>query len=120
VVSDVIAIGQAIASGKKVPSVMRQARPKAVKPMSELRTRYYLRISLADKPGVLAQIAGILGDRGISIASVIQKETDETNQTAMIVLMTHTAREESMQSALADMKKLPAVRKISNVIRVEE
>ncbi len=120
VVSDVIAIGQAIASGRKVPSVMRQARPKTVKPMSELRTRYYLRISLADKPGVLAQIAGILGDRGISIASVIQKETDETNQTAMIVLMTHTAREESLQSALADMKKLPAVRKISNVIRVEE
>jgi homoserine dehydrogenase len=120
VVSDVIAIGQAIASGKKVPSVMRQARPKAVKPMSELQTRYYLRISLADKPGVLAQIARILGDRGISIASVIQKETDETIQTAVIVLMTHTAREESMQSALADMKKLPAVRKISNVIRVEE
>ncbi len=120
VVSDVIAIGQAIASGKKVPSVMRQARPKAVKPMSELQTRYYLRISLADKPGVLAQIARILGDRAISIASVIQKETDETNQTAMIVLMTHTAREESMQSALADMRKLPAVRKISNVIRVEE
>jgi homoserine dehydrogenase len=120
VVSDVIAIGQAIASGKKVPSVMRQARPKTVKPMSELQTRYYLRISLADKPGVLAQIARILGDRAISIASVIQKETDETNQTAVIVLMTHTAREESMQSALADMRKLPAVRKISNVIRVEE
>jgi homoserine dehydrogenase len=120
VVSDVIAIGQAIASGKRVPSVMRQARPKTVKPMSELQTRYYLRISLADKPGVLAQIARILGDHGISIASVIQKETDETIQTAVIVLMTHTAREESMQSALAEMKKLPAVRKISNVIRVEE
>ena len=120
VVSDVIAIGQAIASGRKVPSAMRQARPKTVRPISELRTRYYLRISLADKPGVLAQIAGILGDRGISIASVIQKETDETNQTAVIVLMTHIAREESMQSALSDMRKLPAVKRISNVIRVEE
>lgn len=120
VVSDVIAIGQAIASGRKVPSAMRQARPKTVRPISELRTRYYLRISLADKPGVLAQIAGILGDRGISIASVIQKETDETNQTAVIVLMTHIAREDSMQSALSDMRKLPAVKRISNVIRVEE
>ena len=120
VVSDVIAIGQAIASGRKVPSVMRQARPKTVRPISELRTRYYVRISLADKPGVLGQIAGILGDRGISIASVIQKETDETNQTAVIVLMTHIAREESMQSALTDMRKLPAVKRISNVIRVEE
>ncbi len=120
VVSDVIAIGQAIACGKKVPSVTRPSRARAVKPMSDLRTRYYLRISLADRPGVLGQIARILGDAGISIASVIQKETDETNQTAVIVIMTHTAREESLQSALADMRKLPAVKRIGNVIRVEE
>ncbi len=120
VVSDIIAIGQAIASGRKAPAVLRQTRPRAVRPMSELRTRYYLRISLADRPGVLAQIARILGDRGISIASVIQKETDETNQTAVIVLMTHSAREESLQSALTDMRKLPGVKRIGNVIRVEE
>lgn len=120
VLSDVIAIGQAIASGRQVPCAMRLARPKAVRPMSELQTRYYLRIKLADKPGVLAQIAGILGDRGISIACVIQKETDETHRMAVIVLMTHMAREESMQSALADLRKIPAVKRIGNVIRVEE
>jgi homoserine dehydrogenase len=120
IVSDVISIGQSIASGKRVPSVMRQVHPKPVKSVSELQTRYYLRLSLVDQPGVLAQIAKILGDRSISIASVIQKETDEENQTAVIVIMTHTAREESMQSALVDMKKLPAVRDICNLIRVEE
>jgi homoserine dehydrogenase len=120
VISDVIAIGQSIALGKKVPSVMRQTQIKPVRPVSELQTKYYLRMSIADRPGVLAQIAKTLGDRSISIASVIQKETDVAMQTAMIVIMTHTAREESMQSALADMKKLPAVTEISNLIRVEE
>jgi homoserine dehydrogenase len=120
ILSDVIAIGQSIASGKKVPSVMRQTHLKPVRPVSELQTRYYLRMTVADQPGVLAQIAKILGDGSISIASVIQKEADEAKQTAVIVIMTHTAREESMQRALAEMRKLPAVREICNLIRVEE
>ncbi len=120
VVSDVIAVGQSIASGKKVPSVMRRAQPKPVRPVSELETKYYLRMSIADRPGVLAQIAKVLGDRSISIASVIQKEADVATQTATIVIMTHPAREEFMQRALAEMKKLPAVTEICNLIRVEE
>jgi homoserine dehydrogenase len=120
IVSDVIAIGQSIASGKKVPSVMRQAQPKPVRPVSELQTRYYLRMTVADQPGVLAQIAKVLGDSSISIASVIQKEADVATQTATIVIMTHPAREEFMQRALAEMKRLPAVTEICNLIRVEE
>jgi homoserine dehydrogenase len=120
IISDVIAIGQSIASGKKVPSVMRQAQPKPVRPVSELQIRYYLRMTVADQPGVLAQIAKILGDSSISIASVIQKEADMATQTATIVIMTHPAREEFMQQALAEMKKLPAVMEICNLIRVEE
>jgi homoserine dehydrogenase len=119
IISDVIAIGQSIASGKRVPSVPRQAQPKPVKPVSELVTRYYLRMTVADQPGVLAQIAKILGDGSISIASVIQKEADAATQTAVIVIMTHPAREEFMQRALAEMKRLPAVREICNLIRVE-
>jgi len=120
IISDVIAIGQSIASGKKVPSVMRRAQPKPVRPILELETRYYLRMTVADQPGVLAQIAKILGDRSISIASVIQKEADMATQTATIVIMTHPAREEFMQRALAEMKRLPAVTEVCNLIRVEE
>ncbi len=120
IISDVIAIGQSIASGKKVPSVMRQAQPKPVRPVSELQTRYYLRMTVADQPGVLAQIAKILGDSSISIASVIQKEADMATQTATIVIMTHPAREEFMQRALAEMKRVSAVTEICNLIRVEE
>lgn len=119
VISDVIAIGQAISSAKKGSVQPRPLRPKSIKPISELETCYYLRMSIADRPGVLAQIAKILGDRSISIASVIQKEANAATQTAEIVIMTHPARERFMQQSLNDMGKLPAVKEICNLIRVE-
>ena len=77
-------------------------------------------MSIADRPGVLAQIARILGEHQISIASVIQKETDARAQTAEIVLMTHPAREQAMRDALGEMQQLPVVEEISNLIRVED
>ncbi len=119
VLADVIALGQVINTGKKglIPST--QLMPKRIRPIAELETRYYLRMSIADQPGVLAQIAKILGDRGISIASVIQKEADDLTQAAEIVIMTHPARELHMQQALNEMGRLPVVRQVCNLIRVE-
>ena len=92
---------------------------KGIKPMSEIRTRYYLRLNVADRPGVLAQIAKLLGDQQISISSVIQKVVDPVAQTAEIVIMTHPAQEEAMQTALGGLTHLAAVNEISNFIRVE-
>ena len=88
--------------------------------MSELVTRYYIRLTVADRPGVLAQIAARLGEAQISISSVIQKETHVDAQTAELVIMTHEAREDSMQSALAAVEGLDAVQAIGNFLRVEE
>ena len=67
-------------------------------------SRYYLRIGVADRPGVLARIAGVLSERAISIASVIQKEVDGQD-TAEIVIMTHEAREADLQRALQEIRK---------------
>jgi homoserine dehydrogenase len=92
---------------------------KGIKPMSEIKTRYYLRLNVADRPGVLAQIAKLLGDQQISISSVIQKVVDSVAQTAEIVIMTHPAQEEAMQTALGELTHLAAVNEISNFIRVE-
>jgi len=119
IVADVIAMAQSISLGRKNSAQLRFPRPKAIKPISELETRYYLRMSIADRPGVLAQIAKVLGDRSISISSVIQKEADVATQTAEIVIMTHPAWEQFMQQALKEMEKLPAVKEICNFIRVE-
>ena len=87
--------------------------------MAEIETRYYIRMSIADRPGVLAQISKVFGDNMISIASAIQRETDSVTQTAEIVIMTYPAQEKAMQQALGKLARLEVVKEISNFIRVE-
>ncbi len=119
VIANVVAAAQDVILG--IGSKIRWgAQPgKGIKPMSEIKTRYYLRLNVADRPGVLAQIAKVLGDQQISISSVIQKVVDSVAQTAEIVIMTHPAQEEAMQLALGELTHLAAVNEISNFIRVE-
>ena len=93
---------------------------KRIKSMSEVEARYYLRLNVADRPGVLAQISKVLGDYLISIASVIQKEVDNLAQTAELVIMTHPAKESAMQPALDVLAQLNVVEEVSNFIRVED
>ena len=92
----------------------------AVRPISELETRYYIRLTAADRPGVLAQVGGVFAEHNISIASAIQKETDEVAQRAEIVLMTHRANEAGMQQAILELEALDTVAEVGNLIRVEE
>ena len=91
-----------------------------VRPMDDLQSRYYFRLDVADHPGVLAQIAQILGDGQISIAAVLQKDTQPETESAEIVITTHPAREASVQKALQEMAELPQVRRVSNTLRIEE
>ena len=93
---------------------------KRIKSMSEVEARYYLRLNVTDRPGVLAQISKVLGDNLISIASVIQKEVDNLAQTAELVIMTHSAKESAMQSALHLLAQLNVIEEVSNFIRVED
>ena len=117
VAADVVECALFVASGRTSP-VWQADENKSIKPMSQLVTRYYIRMGIADQPGVLAQIAYALGANNIGIASVIQKET-ASDQTAEIVIMTYPAREEAMQAAFADFKKLPVVKEVHNFVRVE-
>jgi homoserine dehydrogenase len=120
VLADVLAIARNICRGVNNVPELRLNESLSVKPMSELKTRYYLRLNAADRPGVLAQISKVLGDNSISIASVVQKESGLPAQTATIVIMTYPAREKGMQKALRQLKQLPEVNEVSNFIRVEE
>jgi len=119
VIADVVSTARDIVRG--IPRLARwKLQPgKVIKLMADIETRYYLRISVADRPGVLAQISRILGDLQISISSAIQKMSDSTAQTAELVLMTHPAKEAAMQQALKEMAQLAVVKEISNLIRVE-
>jgi homoserine dehydrogenase len=120
VIADVLTIARNIYRRvNSVPELRLNSRV-TVKPMSQLKTRYYLRLNAPDCPGVLSQISKVLGDNSISISSVIQKESDLTAQTAIIVIMTYPAQEKGMQKALKQLKQLPAINEVSNFIRVEE
>ncbi len=86
-----------------------------------VRSRYYLRFSIADRPGVLATLAKALGGHGISIASVIQHEpADGSDGHVPLVIMTHHAIEASLKSALAEIDALDVVRRPSVCLGVED
>jgi len=119
VIADVVSTARDIVSGVGRRARWKLQPGKVVKPMSEVETRYYLRMNVADCPGVLAQISKVLGDHQISISSVIQKMVDSVAQTAEIVIMTHPAKEAAMQQALEEVAHLTVVREINNFIRVE-
>ena len=89
-----------------------------IKPIGESVSRYYLRFSAVDKPGVLAAIAGALGRYNISIESMIQ--TGRSGDYVPIVFITHQAVESDIQSALAEIDGLDMIKEKSCLIRIED
>ena len=87
--------------------------------IEDVVTNYYLRIQVLDKPGVLAKIAGILGERDISIVSVIQKGVLMDGHVS-IVLLTHEAKESNIRNAVEAITALDEVGGTPVVIRVED
>ena len=86
--------------------------------MDEIVSRYYLRLSVVDKPGVLAKIAAIFAAAKIGISSVIQPEGHE-GESVPLILMIHDAPNAAMRKALAKIAKLPVVKNKPVMIRVE-
>jgi len=119
VIADVVSAARDIITGGGSRARWILEAGKRIKPMAELETRYYLRLNVADRPGVLAQVSKALGDHLISISSVIQKAVDAAAKTAEIVIMTHPAKEAEMQQALDELRHLSSVKEIGNFIRVE-
>lgn len=91
---------------------------KSIKPIREIQTKYYLRLTVTDRPGVLASIANVFAQQEVSIASVVQKRKNE--QVAELVLITHQVREANLQDALNVINNLSSIIQIDNVIRVED
>ncbi|HKW93591.1 MAG TPA: homoserine dehydrogenase [Methylomirabilota bacterium] len=119
--SDTLEIARRVAHGipameTDLPSIGRHPLP--LRPVDEIRSAYYLRVMAMDRPGVLAQVAGILGRHDISLVSVLQKGRAH-GEAVPVVMMTHEARERDMRAALAAIDKLPVVASRTTMIRVE-
>jgi len=89
-------------------------------PMAEVTTSYYLRMRVADKPGVLADITRILADRTISIDAMIQREPGEGEEQVDIIMLTHETQERNLNAALGAIEALPVVAGRVTRIRLEE
>lgn len=119
VISDIVAISKCISRDSRVKKcVAFKKNADKIKKMYEIKTRYYIRFSAIDKPGVLAKISGILAKYKISIASVTQKERKAQN-IVPIVMMTHDALERDMSRALKEINSLTMIRKKIVSVRVE-
>ena len=89
--------------------------------IDDITCKYYLRFQVLDQPGVLSAIAGILGEQGISIETVIQKgRSADQSDTVSVVMMTHEAKELSVRRALEAIQTLPRVQGETMRIRVED
>jgi len=102
----------------RVPAFVAHERTGTVVPIGDVNSRYYVRLSVVDQPGVLAQISSILGRAKISIASVIQPE-EHKGPTVPVIMMMHQARNAALAKALQQIGKLPVVKGKPAMIRVE-
>ena len=91
-----------------------------VKPVGETDCRFFLRMQVEDKSGVLAGICSVLGNNGVSIAQVVQKKKQRAAGVAELVIITDSVKERYFQDALTIFGGMSLVRKISSVIRVYE
>ncbi|MDR1934693.1 MAG: homoserine dehydrogenase [Candidatus Accumulibacter sp.] len=78
-------------------------------PIAEIVSSYYLRMRVEDRPGVLADITRILADHKISIEAMIQREPDEGEEQADIIMLTHQTREKNVDEAIVGIEKLPVI-----------
>ncbi|HNP61268.1 MAG TPA: homoserine dehydrogenase [Nitrospirales bacterium] len=123
VVGDIIDLARnrlaGVAGRVPVTSFQWESRvPIPIKPMDDIESRYYLRCMVKDQPGVLSAISGILGQRGISISSVLQKGRKE-GQTVPLVILTHRSIERAVQSALQEINALSMVSEATTLLRME-
>jgi homoserine dehydrogenase len=89
-----------------------------VLPISEVVTSYYLRLRVADEPGVLAKVTGLLAAAGVSIDAVLQREAGEGEKQTDLIILTHSTREGTMNEVLAQMQALPTV--LAPIIRIRK
>ncbi len=124
VVADMLDVARSIVAG--VPGLSTRGRTIAKKPlypMGETRVRYYLRFSVADRPGVMGKLAGALGDAGVSIEQIVQTTEGigaATPDGAEVIMITHVAREADVRTALEAIDGFGFLSRPPMLIRIED
>ena len=124
VIADVVDIVRALTSDpeNRVPHLAFQPNELSdisVLPMEEVETAYYLRMQAIDRPGVLAEVTAILGDLGISIEAILQKEPEEGASHVPIIFLTQRVQEKNMNEAITKIQNLDVIDGEITRIRME-
>jgi homoserine dehydrogenase len=125
VVADLVDVARAITvdPDHRVPHLAFQAEALAdvpILPIEDVETAYYLRLRVADEPGVLADVTRFLADARISIDAALQREPAEGENQTDIILLTHLTVERRVREAIARIEALPTVLSKVMLIRLEE
>ncbi|MGG7176427.1 homoserine dehydrogenase [Clostridium paraputrificum] len=121
VVGDIVTILRSnIDLENTVPVVKNNLWNKDIKTIDEVHSKYYVRTTVIDQPGVLGDITAILGKHQVSLRSVIQKGGVKNEEKVALVLVTHYTKESKVQNALDEIRKLTAVKSVDNIIRIED
>lgn len=122
VVSDLADVARALVGGcnQARTGLVSPAAQVRFRPMERVECRYYLRLSLQDKPGVLGLVASVLGQHGISLASIVQKEPNRPGKHASVVLLTHKAVEKNVMDALCTLEERNALGAKPVCLRIED
>ena len=119
VLSDLAQIASHWPNEQKARNVGHEALHSRLKTMEEIVSRYYLRLTVEDRPGVLADVARVLANHKIGISSVIQPEA-HVGETTPLVIMVHDAVEAKFRSAIKEIAAIPAVKAEPASLRVED
>lgn len=115
VLGDLVAIARHKVLGGIGPKESDYASLK-IAPMGETKTRYLIRLNVADKPGVLESVAHVFASQSVSIQTVRQTGAGDK---AELIIMTHTSTESALSATVKELGKLPAVTDVASVLRVE-
>jgi homoserine dehydrogenase len=88
----------------------------AIADAGQWRCPFYLRLEVADHPGVIGQIGTIFGDNAISIRSIIQRDTDDAG--ASVIILTHSVRNADMERALSELQKRDFLRRLASCMAI--
>ncbi|MDD7795957.1 homoserine dehydrogenase [Clostridium sp. 'White wine YQ'] len=117
VVGDILSILRNEGNLENYSAVKNNLWKREIKPISKINRRYYLRITVTDKPGVLGEITTIFGNHDVSMKSIIQRGREKDNAT--LVIVTHHTNEGDLMNALEQIKELQALESVDNILRIE-
>ncbi|MDU4938520.1 MAG: homoserine dehydrogenase [Clostridium sp.] len=120
-VADIVSILRSdVDTENRLPVEKNNLWHKEIGEINDITSRYYIRTTVTDRPGVLGEITAIFGRHGVSLRSVIQRGRVKNEEEVGLVLVTHYTKEEQLQGAINEVKDMESVKEINNMIRIED